>query len=284
MIRKILVPVRGDGKGDNVLAHAAALAKRFGSHVQVVHCRPRPQDMLPYGIPVPSFLKEQLQEQAVELADQVAGSLRDEFDTLVKRFGLVVSEEPLQGKATACWVEEPGRQVEIIKRHGRLVDLIAVAQPEITGMLGVNSLKAALFHTGRPALMCPPAKTVPADLGSHIAIAWNGSTESARAVALTVGLLEDASTITILCGGEQVYGTRAEDLAAYLRARGLQPAIEGFSESRNVGGELLRRSRAAGADLLIMGAYGDSHEKEIMFGGNTQTVIEKADLPVVLVH
>ena len=284
MIRKIIVPVRGDGKGENVLAHAAVLAKRFGAHVEVVHCRPRPQDLLPYGIPVPGFLKEQLQEQAVELADQVASSLRAEFDALVERFGLKLSDEPLQGQATASWAEEPGRQVEVIKRHGRLADLIAVAQPETAGMLGVNSLKAALFHTGRPALMCPPAESVPADLGSHIAIAWNGSTEVARAVALTAGLLEDAATITILSGGEDVYGTRAEDLAAYLRARGLQSTIERFSASSDVGEQLMERAHAVGADMLIMGAYGDSHEKEIMFGGNTQTVIEMARMPVVLVH
>ena len=36
MIRKILVPVRGDGKGDNVLAHAAALAHRYSAHIEVV--------------------------------------------------------------------------------------------------------------------------------------------------------------------------------------------------------------------------------------------------------
>ncbi|HMB49002.1 MAG TPA: universal stress protein [Afifellaceae bacterium] len=284
MIRKIIVPVRGDGKGDNVLAHAAVLANRFSAHVEVLHCRPRPQDMLPYGIPVPGFLKEQLQDQAVELADEVARNLKGEFDTLMERFGLKVSDGPVKGQATATWVEESGRQVEVIKRHGRLADLIAVAQPEKSGMLGVNSLKAALFHTGRPAMMCPETETVPAALGSNIAIAWNGSTEVARAVALNMGLIESADTITILAGGDEIYGTRAEDLAAYLRIRGLESAIETFSAESDVGRELMNRAKAAGADLMIMGAYGDSHEKEIMFGGNTQTVVELADMPVVLVH
>ena len=284
MIRKIIVPVRGDGKGDNVLAHAAVLANRFSAHVEVLHCRPRPQDMLPYGIPVPGFLKEQLQDQAVELADEVARNLKGEFDTLMERFGLKVSDGPVKGQATATWVEESGRQVEVIKRHGRLADLIAVAQPEKSGMLGVNSLKAALFHTGRPAMMCPETETVPAALGSNIAIAWNGSTEVARAVAFNMGLIESADTITILAGGDEIYGTRAEDLAAYLRIRGLESAIETFSAESDVGRELMNRAKAAGADLMIMGAYGDSHEKEIMFGGNTQTVVELADMPVVLVH
>lgn len=284
MIRKILVPVRGDDKGDNVLAHAAALARRFSAHIEVAHCRPRPQDMLPFGVPVPGFLKAQLQQQAADLADQVESGLKSEFDALTERFGITVSDGPVKGKATASWVEETGRQVEVIKRHGRLADLVAVAQPESNGMLGVNSLKAALFHTGRPALMCPETDAVPADLGRHIAIAWNGSTESSRAVALAKGLLEESETVTILTGGEEVYGTRAEDLVAYLRLGGLTSTIDRFEGSGNVGEQLLARAKAAGANLMVMGAYGDNYEKEIMFGGNTQSVIGSADMPVVMVH
>ena len=284
MIHKILVPVRGDGKGDNVLAHAAALARRFSAHIEVTHCRPRPQDLLPYGVPIPSFLKSQLQEQAGDLADQVAEALKGEFDALVASLGLTVSARPIAGKATASWVEEEGRQVEVIKRHGRLSDLIAVAQPEKVGMLGVNSLKAALFHTGRPVLMCPDTGSVPQELGTHIAVAWNGSTEAARAVALNVGLLEAASKITILTGGEEVYGTRAEDFASYLEYRGLQSEIVRFSAAHDAGAELLKQCAAIGADLMIMGAYGNSHEREVVFGGNTQTVIDTARMPIVMVH
>ena len=284
MIRKILVPVRGDGKGDNVLAHAAALARRFEAHVVVTHCRPRPQDMLPYGIPVPGFLKKQMQDQAEELADQIAGNLHGEFDGLMKRYGLTVSDRPVAGAASGQWVEEQGRQVEIIKRHGRLADLIAVAQPDANGVLGVNSLKAALFHTGRPALMCPPAEGDIAALGSHIAIAWNGSSEAARAVALAAGLLEGAGAITILTGGEEAHGTKAQDLADYLALRGLNSRTERFEAHGNVAAELMARARTAGADMMLMGAYGDSYQKEVAFGGNTQSVIDEARMPVVLVH
>ena len=284
MIHKILVPVRGDGKGDNVLAHAAALARRFSAHVVVTHCRPRPKDLLPYGVPVPAFLKEQLQRQAVELADQTAEALKSEFDVLVTKLGLTVSSHPIAGKATAEWVEEEGRQVEVIKRHGRLSDLIAVAQPEKAGMLGVNSLKAALFHTGRPVLMCPDTGSVPQELGEHIAVAWNGSTEAARAVALNTGLLEAAKKITILTGGEEAYGTRAEDLASYLEYRGLQSETVRFSAEHDAGRELLKQCATIGADLMIMGGYGNSHEREIVFGGNTQTIIDTAGMPIVMVH
>jgi nucleotide-binding universal stress UspA family protein len=35
---------------------------------------------------------------------------------------------------------------------------------------------------------------------------------------------------------------------------------------------------------MVMGAYGDSHEKETIFGGNTQYIVDNANMPVVLVH
>ena len=48
-IRNILVPVRGDGKGEQVLNAAVALAKKFDAHIDVVHARMGSKDMLAYG-------------------------------------------------------------------------------------------------------------------------------------------------------------------------------------------------------------------------------------------
>ena len=86
MIRKILVPVRGDGKGDNVLAHAAVLARRYKAHVEITHCRARPEDMMPFGVPIPGFLKKQLLDHAASLADQEEEGLQAEVEALAKQF------------------------------------------------------------------------------------------------------------------------------------------------------------------------------------------------------
>jgi hypothetical protein len=68
-VRRILVPVRLDGKGENVLDHAMALAGK-NSHIEVVHCRPGPKDLIPFGVAVPSILREQITKSGDELADQ----------------------------------------------------------------------------------------------------------------------------------------------------------------------------------------------------------------------
>ncbi|MGI9374450.1 MAG: universal stress protein [Hyphomicrobiales bacterium] len=285
MICKILVPVRGDGKGENVLNHAAVLAHKFGSHVQVTHCRPRPEDMLPYGIPVPAFLKDQLREQASKLADAEEQGIKDKFTEISARLDLNIATAGSAKGASASWIEEPGKQVDVIKRHGRLADVIAVAKPDRDRNLGSNTLKAALFNTGRPVLMCPPTNDTVETLGENIALAWNGSTEAARAVALTLDLLEAADTVTILAGGrEEPHGASAEDLQEYLKLRSIDATVVRFKIKSNAGKGLLEQAASAGSDVLIMGAYGDSHERETVFGGNTQTIVDKSKMPVILVH
>jgi nucleotide-binding universal stress UspA family protein len=285
MIRKILVPVRGDGKGDNVLAHAAVLAHRHGAHIEVVHCRPRPEDLMPYGIPIPDFLKRQLVEQSYDVADQEEAGLRRELEVLAGRLDLDRSGASIGKAATVAFVEERGRQVEVIRRRGRLADLIAVAKPDRDRNLGFNTLKAALFNSGRPVLMCPPRADIPATLGARVALAWNGSAEAARALSQCAGILRRADAVWILSNGEDAGpGTSAEDVAGYLRLHGIQATVEPFTAERRIGRELLSAAAALGADMLLMGAYGDSHERETVFGGNTQTVVDTATMPVLLNH
>lgn len=284
MINKILVPVRGDGKGDNVLAHAAAIARRFKAHVLITHCRPRSEDMMPYGVPIPNYLKQQIIESSASVSDQEAAALEAEARALADKLGLDMSGAPEGNTATASFLEERGRQVEVIRRHGRLADLICVAKPDVDRNLGINTLKGALFHTGRPVMMCPPADRVADDPCRHVAIAWNGSTEAARAVAMSLGLIEAAERVTVLTGGRQIDGASADDLVDYLAIRRIGARIERFEPGRRVGADLLRLQGEIGADLMVMGAYSQSHEKETIFGGNTQTIVDRAERPVVLVH
>jgi nucleotide-binding universal stress UspA family protein len=285
VIRKILVPVRGDGKGDNVLAHAAALAHRHKAHIEVVHCRARPEDLMPYGVAIPDYLRKQIIQQSYKVADQEEEGLREELRALAGSLRLTLSEHNGIEHATVTFVEAPGRQVDVIKVKGRLADLIAVAKPDRDRNLGKNTLKAALFHSGRPVLMCPPAQTPPEDLGARVAIAWNGSAEASRALSQSRSVLAGADKTWVLSNGTDAGpGTSAADLISYLRLHGVEAEIVTFNSRRKVGTELLRVCADIGADMLVMGAYGDSHERETIFGGNTQTVVDTAEMPILLNH
>lgn len=238
---------------------------------------------MPFGVPIPGSMKQLIIRQSAEVADQVEQGLRREVEALAEKFELKMTERP-EPTASLSWVEEQGRQVDIIKNHGRLADLICVAKPDVDRNLGANTLKAALFHSGRPVMMCPEVDHVPAALCNSLAIAWNGSTEASRAVALTMGIIEAADSVIILSSGSQPQGARSEDLVEYLTARGVDSRLEHFVAKKKIGFELLDRCEKNGADTLIMGAYGDSHEKETIFGGNTQYIVDHSKMPVILVH
>ncbi|MFN3263014.1 MAG: universal stress protein [Pikeienuella sp.] len=284
MIRRILVPVGGDSVWRSVLEHAATIARRHGAHVIVVHCRTRPEELMPYSVPLPAFARETLRKQAAELADQQERALREELHGVAAGLGLKETDAPDGREASIELVDEFGSIGDIVKHNGRLADLIVVAKPDRDRNVGSNALKSAIFLTGRPVLMCARAGDADPNLGKRIAIGWNGSLEAARAVAATLDLAAAAEAVTILTAGKgELHGPPAEELAAYYRLRGVSAEIRRF-EVRHPGAALLENTVAAGASLLVMGAYGQSHERETLFGGNTQYVVDKAEIPVVMAH
>ena len=285
-LARIIVPIRGDGKGENVLAHAAAVARRFHAHITAIHCRPRPRDLSPYGVVVPAPLRRQIEEQAKELAEAEEERLRTLFRDTVERLGLTLIERDVPGTdgTTVSWREEEGKQAEVLKTFGRMADLVAVPKPDHDRNLGVNTLKAALFNTGRPVLVCPPAENPPRELGRCIAIGWNGSMQATRAVALALPLLVRADAVTILDGGVASRGATAADLVEYLAIQGITAEIKTLETDDNAGPALLEAAREAGADMLLMGAYSHSREHETLFGGTTQHVVDHTGMPVVMAH
>ena len=284
MLRKILVPVRGDGMIETVLGHATALARHHGAHIVVAHCRKRGEDMRNYSRALPAFARSTFIEQAETLADQEEQAVREQLHAFALSLDIEETDTPEPGKTSIAFVEETGTMADIIKHNGRLADLVVVAKPNRDLNIGTNALKSALYDTGSPVLMCPGKGAVAPDFGARIAIAWNGSLEASRAVAMTQDLARAAKAVTILTGGkEEPHGATAEELVEYFRMRGISADIHRF-EARKPGAMLLDKTAEVGANLLVMGAYGHNHEHETLFGGNTQAIVDKAKIPVVLVH
>ncbi len=85
----------------------------------------------------------------------------------------------------------------------------------------MTTFETALFESGRPILLAPPAP--PASLGEAVLIAWNGSTETARAVAFAMPFLRRAARVLVLSvEGGMVPGPSAQDLAQALACEGVE--------------------------------------------------------------
>src|ERR1700693_4359534 len=94
---------------------------------------------------------------------------------------------------SASWREEDGRQNAVVGMIGRVYDLILVEQPEKLASIAEATLEDALFASGRPVMMV--SKDMPATLGDTVAVAWNGSTETATTVALGMPFLLQAKEV-----------------------------------------------------------------------------------------
>lgn len=285
-IRCILVPVRGDGKGEGVLDHALAFGRRFDAHIDVVHCRPRPEDLLPFGVFVPNMLRNSIISSAGTLADEEEQRLKALFDEYCQRHDLpVVDERPWpEDGISISWREKTGKQAEIVGLHGRLADVIAIAQPDYERGIGLNTLEAALLETGKLVLMCPPNAVQ--RVGTHVALAWNASAEGARAVTAALPILKAADTVTILSvSDDSEVALGPQDLRDHLASHRIEARIERkTAKATAVGDSLLGTAASVGADLLLMGAYGQSRRRELVMGGVTQHVIDHAEMPVLLMH
>lgn len=285
-IAKILCPLRGDDRGEGVLEHALAIGRKYNAHIEAVYCQARSRDLLPHTDMLPGFMLEQIEQSISQSSNSEGERMRQLFGEFAAAKGIEVVdlEKPVpHDRVTLAFRTEQGRQATVLGVRGRLADLVVVTQPDPSGTLGANTLHSSLMSTGRPVLMAPPLP-VPEHIGEHVAIGWNGSTEAARAVALSLDIIQRAKKVTALSIGETPYGASADELVEYLAVRGIACEHRNLPSAGDVGPALLKAANEAGADLFVMGAYSRSRGQEALFGGATYHIVHRATMPVLMTH
>lgn len=288
-IKSILVPLSEPRLVKTSLKAAITLATRFAAHVEALHVRPDSRMVAASYMSdaMPGSMVEQLIEDTEKKSADAARKTRQAFDQLCKAAGIKYAEKPGRGTnaLTASWREEIGYEDQWLRVHGRISDMIVLPRPSGDIDVAVRlSLEAALMDTGRPLLMVP--EKFSAKIGSNIAIAWNGSTEAARAVGEARPLIENARKVTVLTAAEKDMDEDfdPEGLSRFLAWHGAKASVVKVRPRGDVGKALLSAAGKAGADLLVMGAYSHSRVREMILGGVTREVLTNADLPVLMAH
>jgi len=171
-----------------------------------------------------------------------------------------------------------------LAEHARLFDLTLVAQPR-PGDPGARRtiLESVLFEGGRAVLLIPPT-AAPAAIET-VLVAWNGSAETARALASARPLLDAARRVVVVSTeGAMVSGPSSAEVAAMLRRVGVRAEARERVDGPSPGEAFLQACRDLGAELMVKGAYTQSRLRQMIFGGATSHIIEKAHLPVLLAH
>jgi nucleotide-binding universal stress UspA family protein len=281
---KNLLAVIGDGNAAPVLEAALLTARRFDSHIVGLHSLTTEYAVVfggEMGFSISSEVDRTLEREGQDRRDQA----RRLFREFMAANGVPIEPvSPGQGGPSASWREEDGRQNAVVGMIGRVFDLILVEQPEKLASIAEATLEDALFESGRPILMVP--KRALSTIGEVIAIAWNGSTETALTVALGMPFIKQARQVVIVAVGPQHMpepGPEGDELVQALSNYGIDVSLRvAYGRQKAQGESFMKEAVAAGADLLLKGAYTQSRIRQMIFGGATRHIIMEADLPVLM--
>ncbi|MBK8176130.1 MAG: universal stress protein [Rhodospirillales bacterium] len=281
-IRKILVPIEDAEHERIALRTAFAVARTFGAHVEGLHVRIEAAETVPF---VGEGMSGAVVQELIDLSEREsaarASGAREMFVREQHEAGMPTVAAPNAGGPSAAWIERSGREDEALVHLGRLSDLIVIGRPAPGDTSGTRmTLSVTLFETGRPVLV---AGHEAYSVGKKIVVAWNGSAEAARAVAAAMPFLHAAEQVTAVSVQEESAGRATlDDIADYLTWHGIASARFAVAPHGAAGQALA--DAAAGADLVVMGGYSHSRLRELILGGVTRYMLEKAAMPLLIVH
>jgi nucleotide-binding universal stress UspA family protein len=287
-IKSIVAPIRGDGKGEWILGLALAIGGKFDAHIDVLHVHAKPEDMIPRGVPLTNAFKSTILDAVGGLARLEESRLAGLFDDYCKVHDLEVvptdSEDFPADRLSISWHEAEGKQANVIRDEVRFCDLIVVPKPDRAAALGMNTLQAALFDVRKLTAVAPHREIK--ETGRHVAIAWNGGPEAARSVNWSLPILAAAEKVSVLVANDRDGGvTRSRSIRRYLRQHGVASGVQTFERGGpEVGASILGKVSEIGGDMIVMGAFGTQKRSDLILGGVTQYVLEKADVPLLMGH
>jgi len=290
MFKRILVSLTGFESDGAALDTAYLVGRLFGAHLDCICARPGPAQIAIGASPFEIGAAMNAAELIADLQKENelrAKNARLSFEAFCKKWRVPPADGPQDG-ISAAWRQITGDEVETTIAEARFHDLVVVGRPPQATALSTNGIGAVVVGSGRPVLLAP--KTAPENLAPTVAIAWKDGPEAARAVTAAAPLLMKAHKVVVLTADEGDARARAgiqsaERVAAQFRRHG------STSEARLVvpGGRplhdaILETATASGADVLVMGGYGHSRLRELVFGGFTRHVLNASPLPVFIFH
>jgi nucleotide-binding universal stress UspA family protein len=264
--RTMLVALTGDSGLEARLHTAKALASRFDAVLFGMHVTPPPFVPIADGEAVTYVLPE-----LIEVQRKANQEVRERVQAAFRR---ICGTGP-----GVVWQEAEGEPDRLLTEAARTADLVLAAKGDPEAMDGSRVAERLAMAAGVPVLMVAPDTSKA--FGTSIIAGWNGSREAARALHEALPLLCGAQRVVLCAVGEEA-ARNLEPAAAMLRRHGAAVQPQSIDEPDGDAGEtLLAQAAELGSDLLVMGTYGHTRLRELVFGGATRYVLRAATLPVL---
>jgi len=258
---------------------AVGLAREFEAHLTGLYVVAPPQ--VPAA--VLAELPSEVREMPARIGREAAEQARVLFTERIEAAGFDLSTE---------WRVVEGDVRDVAVLHARYVDLTVIGQtdPDDVPAGAARDLPERLIlGAGRPALVVPYAGSF-GTVGERVLVAWNTSREATRAVNDALPLLQKARRVTVLSVNPHrapaAHGAiPGADIALHLARHGVRAEAASLATDEvGVDDMLLSQAADAGADLIVMGAYGHSRLGELLLGGTTRHILRQITLPVLMSH
>lgn len=275
-LKSILVLVRGGSTARAAVGAACTLAARHEASLVGLYV----MDMWP----VASVAGGEMPAQIYELEHE---RLVEEAAEAERIFRSVSGDTGVETE----WRCVEGMTQQLTDVHARHCDLLCVGMADSRSHVrgGVSVNEDLIFSTGRPVLVVP-ASYSGATIGDNVAVAWDASRESARAVSDAMGILGTAGSVSMVTVADHSMNDRESDVIGldvcrYLSQHDVHAEAHTIHPGDTPTGEALHDwARAEGKDLLIMGAYGHSRIHEMVLGGTTRWILRHTEIPLMMSH
>jgi nucleotide-binding universal stress UspA family protein len=283
MIRSILLAL-AEAPGDlDAKNYAFWLARKEGSHVHAIAV----VDITAFEIPMigspdgfmPSVVPHSFRESQ-SLMDEMSTKCRKRLDLFADQCG---------ARGISCSTETmTGIPADVISRSAVAHDIVIISRsgynPSANTKETIDSLVAPVIRSSvRPVLVAGTEFREESEI-RNILVAYDGSSHSARALQVAAELAARSGVncrLITIAPLEEAGWEILIPAEAFLAHHGVIPDKQGVVSSKpsSVISDLVV---SESVDLLIMGAYGHSPIREVLFGSTTERVLAHCSTNVIL--
>jgi nucleotide-binding universal stress UspA family protein len=277
--KSILTVWDGNISSRAAFSHAIALTQKSNGHLHILcpaYITLRSVSAYPFAafpVEIPAQERETVTLKAETLKTEVAEMLEDS--------GIEWSVETV--------IINRDQVPAMMQKNARYADITVLPRPygPSRNETDEHIAEGALFSNTSPVLIVP--NTIGEKPTSSVLIAWDGSDPSLHAIQAALPILNHAETINVVIFAKNKKGKKpanlATDISIWMARHGLDATIKISSrDTTPIGGQILKKAKKRGADLIVMGGYGHSPLRELLFGGVTRDTLKASTVSVLMAH